>query len=130
MFNEGYSATRGEALIRTDLCSEAIRLARLIVALMGPQCHAEAKGLLALMLLHDARRDARLDEGGEIVVLEEQDRSRWKKEQITEALPLVEEALTGAPGPFALQAAMASPLHCQASKPSRRHELGRDRPAL
>ena len=67
VFNEGYVATRGAALVRTDLCAEAIRLGRLVVSLMEPQAPAEAKGLVALMLLHDARRDARLDEAGEIV---------------------------------------------------------------
>ena len=82
---------------------------------MAPQPPAEATGLLALMLLHDARRDARLDEAGDLVVLEEQDRSRWDQEQIAEALPLVEEALRGGAGPFALQAAIAA-LHCQAAR--------------
>jgi len=76
-FNEGYLATRGTSLVRTDLCAEAIRLGRLVIALMEPEPPAEATALLALMLLHDARREARLDEAGEIVVLEEQDRSRW-----------------------------------------------------
>jgi RNA polymerase sigma-70 factor (ECF subfamily) len=81
VFNEGYAATRGDLLVRTDLCAEAIRLGRLVRSLMagsmtGSQPPAEATGLLALMLLHDARRDARLDEAGDIVVLEEQDRSR------------------------------------------------------
>src|SRR5688572_13425858 len=77
VFNEGYSATRGESLVRTDLCAEAIRLARLVRTLMAPQPPAEATGLLALMLLHDSRRAARLDESGDLVLLEEQDRSRW-----------------------------------------------------
>jgi RNA polymerase sigma-70 factor (ECF subfamily) len=116
VFNEGYVATRGESLLRTDLCSEAIRLGRLIVALMAPQPPAEAKALLALMLLHDARREARLDDSGEIVTLEAQDRSRWNQEQIAEALPLVEEALRQTPGPFALQAAIAA-VHCRGSRP-------------
>ena len=116
VFNEGYVATRGESLLRTDLCSEAIRLGRLIVALMAPQPPAEAKALLALMLLHDARRDARLDDSGEIVTLEAQDRSRWNQEQIAEALPLVEEALRQTPGPFALQAAIAA-VHCRGARP-------------
>jgi len=75
VFNEGYAATRGTSLLRMDLCAEAIRLGRLVVSLMGAQAPAEAKGLLALMLLHDARREARMDEAGDIVVLEEQDRS-------------------------------------------------------
>jgi RNA polymerase sigma-70 factor (ECF subfamily) len=116
VFNEGYVVTRGESLLRTDLCSEAIRLGRLIVALMAPRPPAEAKALLALMLLHDARRDARLDESGEIVTLEAQDRSRWNQDQIAEALPLVEEALRETPGPFALQAAIAA-VHCRGARP-------------
>src|SRR5439155_1919449 len=75
----------------------------------------EATALLALMLLHDARRDARLDPVGDLVLLDEQDRRRWNHEQIAEALPLVEEALRGGSGPFALQAAIAA-LHCQAAR--------------
>ncbi len=115
VFNEGYAATRGAPLMRADLCAEAIRLGRLVRTLMMPQSPPEATGLLALMLLHDSRRDARLDEAGELVVLEDQDRRRWNREQIAEALPLVEEALRGGPGPFALQAAIAA-LHCQAPR--------------
>ena len=115
VFNEGYAATRGTSLLRMDLCAEAIRLGRLVVSLMGAQAPAEAKGLLALMLLHDARREARMDEAGDIVVLEEQDRSLWNREQIAEALPLVEEALLGAPGPFSVQAAIAA-VHCGAAR--------------
>src|SRR5580700_6783347 len=116
VFNEGYVATRGESLLRTDLCSEAIRLGRLIVALMAPRPLAEAKALLALMLLHDARRDARLDDSGEIVTLEAQDRSLWNQDHIAEALPLVEEALRQTPGPFALQAAIVA-VHCRGARP-------------
>jgi RNA polymerase sigma-70 factor (ECF subfamily) len=116
VFNEGYAATRGGSLVRTDLCAEAIRLGRLIMTLMGPQPPAEAAALVAVMLLHDARRDARLDAAGELIVLEEQDRSRWNQKQIAEALPLVDEALRGTPGPFALQAAIAA-VHCQAARP-------------
>jgi RNA polymerase sigma-70 factor (ECF subfamily) len=119
-FNEGYAATRGGPLVRTDLCTEAIRLGRLVRTLMEPQPPAEATALLALMLLHDARRDARMDEAGDIVVLEEQDRSRWNQRQITEALPLVEEAFLGGPGPFAVQAAIAA-LHCQAVRAEDTH---------
>ena len=115
IFNEGYTATRGKALLRTDLCAEAIRLARLIRTLLAPQPPAEATALLALMLLHDSRRAARLDEAGDLVLLEEQDRSRWDQPQIAEALPLVEEALRSGPGPFALQAAIAA-LHCRAAR--------------
>jgi RNA polymerase sigma-70 factor (ECF subfamily) len=114
VFNEGYAATRGGPLVRTDLCAEAIRLGRLVKTLTGPQPPAEVTALLALMLLQDARRDARLDQAGDIVVLEEQDRRRWDRRQIAEALPLVEEALRGGPGPFAVQAAIAA-LHCQAA---------------
>jgi RNA polymerase sigma-70 factor (ECF subfamily) len=116
VFNEGYAATRVGPLVRTDLCSEAIRLGRLVRSLMTPRPPTEVTGLLALMLLHDARRDARLDAAGDLVVLEEQDRSRWNHAQIAEALPLVEEAFRGRPGPFALQAAIAS-RHCQAARP-------------
>jgi RNA polymerase sigma-70 factor (ECF subfamily) len=115
IFNEGYAATRGESLVRADLCAEAIRLGRLVRMLTAPQPPAEATALLALTLLHDSRRDARLDEAGDLVLLEEQDRSRWNREQIAEALPLVEEALRGGAGPFALQAAIAA-LHCQAAR--------------
>jgi RNA polymerase sigma-70 factor, ECF subfamily len=115
IFNEGYAATRGEPLVRADLCAEAIRLGRLVRTLMAPQPQAEATALLALMLLHDSRRDARLDEAGDLVLLEEQDRRRWDHQQIAEALPLVEEALRGGPGPFALQAAIAA-VHCQAAR--------------
>jgi len=115
VFNEGYVATRGGPLVRTDLCAEAIRLGRLVRTLMAPQPPAEATALVALMLLHDARRDARLDEAGDLVVLEEQDRSRWNQRQIAEALPLVDEALAGGPGPFALQSAISA-LHCRAAR--------------
>jgi RNA polymerase sigma-70 factor (ECF subfamily) len=116
VFNEGYAATRGGPLVRTDLCSEAIRLGRLVVTLLGPQPPSEAVGLVALMLLHDARRDARLDESGDLVILEEQDRTRWNRAQIAEALPLVVYALRGEPGPFALQAAIGAE-HCRAARP-------------
>ena len=114
IFNEGYAPTRGAPLVRTDLSAEAIRLGRLVRTLMTPP-PAEATALLALMLLHDSRRDARSDQAGNLVVLEEQDRRRWNPAQIAEALPLVEDALRGGPGPFALQAAIAA-LHCQAPR--------------
>jgi RNA polymerase sigma-70 factor (ECF subfamily) len=128
IFNEGYTATRGGRLVRTDLCAEAIRLARLVRSLLAglspvgrspagrsaAQPPAEATALLALMLLHDARRDARMDEAGDLIILEHQDRSRWDHRQIAEALPLVEEALRGSPGPYAVQAAIAAQ-HCQAA---------------
>ena len=116
VFNEGYVATRGGPLVRTDLCAEAIRLGRLVRMLTAPQPPGEATGLLALMLLHDSRRDARLDEAGDLVLLEEQDRGRWDQQQIAEALPLVEEALRGGPGPYAVQAAIAA-AHCKAARP-------------
>src|SRR5580700_7782623 len=82
VFNEGYASTRAGPLVRTDLCAEAIRLGRLVRMLMGPQPPPEATALLALMLLHDARRDARTDEAGDLIILEEQDRSRWNQGQI------------------------------------------------
>jgi RNA polymerase sigma-70 factor (ECF subfamily) len=116
VFNEGYAATRGDALVRTDLSAEAIRLARLVRTLTAPQTPSEVTALLALMLLQDARRDARLDDVGDIVILEEQDRSRWNRAQIAEAVPLVEEAFRSSPGPYAVQAAIAA-LHCQAARP-------------
>src|SRR5438132_303616 len=114
VFNEGYTATRGGPLVRGDLCAEAIRLARLIRMLMAPYPPEEATGLLALMLLHDSRRDARVDEAGDLVVLEEQDRTRWIHEQISQALPLVGESMRREPGPYALQAAIAAE-HCKAA---------------
>jgi RNA polymerase sigma-70 factor (ECF subfamily) len=115
IFNEGYTATRGEALVRTDLCAEAIRLGRLVRALLAPEPPAEVTALVALMLLHDSRRPARLNEAGDLVLLEDQDRRRWNQAQIAEAVPLVEEAFRSGPGPFALQAAIAA-VHCQATR--------------
>jgi RNA polymerase sigma-70 factor (ECF subfamily) len=109
IFNEGYSATR------RVLSAEAIRLGRVVRTLMQPQPPREVTALLALMLLHDSRRAARLTAEGDLVTLEEQDRSLWNQEQIAEALPLVEEAFRGGPGSFAIQAAIAS-LHCQAAR--------------
>src|SRR5260221_1592874 len=114
-FNQGYAATRGEPLVRADLCAESIRLGRLVQTLMGPQPPSEVLGLVALMLLHDSRRDAPSDDRGNLIVLEEQDRRRWNQQQIAEALPLVEEALGGGPGPFAVEAAIAA-LHCEAAR--------------
>ena len=108
VFNEGYSAASGGALIRQDLCAEAIRLARLLRAL-PPVRVAELDSLLALMLLHDARRTARIDAAGELVPLAEQDRKLWDRAQIDEARALVESALSRAPpGPYALEAAIAA----------------------
>ena len=114
IFNEGYSATQGESPIKAHLCAEAIRLVRLVRGLMTPP-PAEATALLALMLLHDSRREARFDAEGELVVLEEQDRSLWNRAQIEEALPLVEEALKEGASPYGLQAAIAA-LHCRAMR--------------
>jgi RNA polymerase sigma-70 factor, ECF subfamily len=114
VFNEGYVATRGEPLVRADLCAEAIRLGRLVRMLMAPPS-GEVTGLVGLMLLHDSRWQARLDDAGDLVILEEQDRSLWNQSQIAEALPLVEEALSRGPGSFALQAAIAAE-HCKATR--------------
>jgi RNA polymerase sigma-70 factor (ECF subfamily) len=99
VFNEGYAATGG-TLLRADLCAEAIRLGRLVRTLTGPNAPAEVTALLALMLLQDARRAARLDPSGGLMVLEEQERSLWDRRQIAEALPLVEEALRAGPAPY------------------------------
>ena len=113
VFTEGYAATSGEDLMRPDLAREAIRLTRLLDALMPER--GEIKGLLALMLLHDARRAGRATAGGDIVLLEEQDRSLWDRGQISEGLSLVEDALSipGRPESYAVQAAIAA-LHAQA----------------
>ncbi len=115
VFNEGYASTSGE-LVRSDLCAEAIRLGRTVRMLLAPYPPAEVTGLLALMLLHDSRRDARVDEAGDLVVLEEQDRSLWNRNQIAEALPLVRQALISpGVGPFTLQAAIAAE-HCRVAR--------------
>jgi RNA polymerase sigma-70 factor, ECF subfamily len=115
VFNEGYAATAGEALVRTDLCAEAIRLARLLVQLMPAD--AEARGLLALVLLHDSRRAARTSPTGELVLLEDQDRSLWNRNQIDEGLGLTASVLRdAAAGPYALQAAIAA-VHARAQRP-------------
>jgi len=113
VFTEGYAATSGEDLMRPDLAQEAIRLGRLLDALMPHR--GEIKGLLALMLLHDARRAGRATEGGDIVLLEEQDRGLWDRGQIAEGLRLVEQALSipGRPESYAVQAAIAA-LHARA----------------
>ena len=112
VFNEGYAASAGDALVRRELCAEAIRLGRTLCELMPNE--PENLGLLALMLLHDSRRDARVNAAGELVPLEEQDRSAWHAAQIEEGLPLVEKALhMGRVGPYQLQAAIAA-LHAQA----------------
>jgi RNA polymerase sigma-70 factor (ECF subfamily) len=107
IFTEGYAATSGPALIRPELVDEAVRLARILHRLMPRQ--REVAGLLALMLLIDARRDARVDVHGDLVLLEDQDRSRWDAGNIEEGRRLVIDALTGRPpGPYALQAAIAA----------------------
>jgi RNA polymerase sigma-70 factor (ECF subfamily) len=114
VFNEGYAASFGARLVRHELCEQAIRLGRMLVELLP--AHAEPKGLLALMLLHDSRRQTRLDGSGDIVLLEDQDRTRWDRAQIDEGAALVEAALGAGsrpPGPYALQAAIAA-VHAQA----------------
>jgi len=112
IFNEGYSASTGAALVRNDLCAEAIRLARVLCELLPAE--AENVGLLALMLLQDSRRNARMKDGA-LVTLEEQDRTVWDRDEITEGLLLIEKALRlGRVGPYLLQAAIAA-LHAQAS---------------
>ncbi len=113
VFNEGYLSTSGLDIVRSDLCKEAIRLGRMLRHLM-PEPSAEADGLLALMLLHDSRSAARSDAKGDLVRLEDQDRSLWNRAQIAEALPLVDEALRRGAGYFAIQAAIAA-LHCRAT---------------
>ena len=114
LFNEGYSATTGADLVRQNLSAEAIRLARVLARLMPDE--PEAAGLLALMLLHDARRPARLDDHGDLVTLEDQDRSRWDAAEISEGVSLLEDALRrGRPGPYQIQAAIAA---CHATAPT------------
>jgi RNA polymerase sigma-70 factor (ECF subfamily) len=107
IFNEGYSATEGEALIRRELSAEAIRLARLLVDLMPDE--PESLGLLALLLLHDARRETRTNAAGDLVLLEDQDRSRWDRAEIDEGQALLDRALrVGRAGPYQVQAAIAA----------------------
>ncbi|HWO66462.1 MAG TPA: RNA polymerase sigma factor [Umezawaea sp.] len=111
LFNEGYLASAGADLVRRNLCVEAVRVARVLVGLMPDE--PEAVGLLALMLLHDARRETRVDAAGDLVLLDEQDRTRWNREQIAEGEALVESALRRGPvGPYQVQAAIAA---CHAS---------------
>jgi RNA polymerase sigma-70 factor (ECF subfamily) len=106
VFNEGYLATSSDALVRRELCDEAIRLARVLVQLMPDE--PEARALLALMLLQHSRRDARTDESGELVLLPLQDRSRWHQVEIDEGLELVWSGGSAAYGPYGLQAAIAA----------------------
>jgi RNA polymerase sigma-70 factor (ECF subfamily) len=114
LFNEGYSATAGADLVRQNLSAEAIRLARVLVRLMPDE--PETTGLLALMLLHDARRAARLDDRGDLVTLEDQDRGAWNAAEIGEGVSLLEGALRrGNPGPYQIQAAIAA---CHATAPT------------
>lgn len=129
IFNAGYTAPQGEALIRRDLCEEAIRLARILIHLLEKEPtleeDPEALGLLALMLLHDARRNARVTSTGELVPLEEQERKTWDQAQIAEGVETLERALAmNAPGPYQVQAAIAS-LHAQA-----RHAADTDWPQI
>ena len=113
VFTEGYAATAGDALVRRELCHEAIRLARLLVELMPHE--TEANALLALMLLHDSRREARIGADGDLLLLDAQDRSRWDRACIDEGLARVEQALRGGrAGPYALQAAIAA-VHAEAA---------------
>jgi len=113
IFNEGYVATSGDTLTRQELCGEAIRLCRILTDLLSEQS-AEAKGLLALMLLHDARREARTNFAGELVLLDEQDRSRWDRAKIQEGIKVLDEALAlSDPGSYQVQAAISA-LHAEA----------------
>jgi RNA polymerase sigma-70 factor, ECF subfamily len=115
VFNEGYTATKGDALVRADLTREAIRLGRLLALLLPVS--PEVRGLLALMLLHDARRAARTTPAGDLVLLEDQDRASWDAAQIAEGLALAAAAVRAAPpGPYALQAAIAAE-HARAKRP-------------
>ena len=115
VFNEGYAASSGASLTRPDLSAEAIRLGRLVVALLP---EPEAVGLLALMLLHDARRAARTSQTGDLVLLDDQDRALWNREQIAEGVALVARALSSRRvGPYTLQAAIAA-VHAQAPSPA------------
>jgi RNA polymerase sigma-70 factor, ECF subfamily len=116
VFNEGYSATAGDSLIRRELCAEAIRLARILCELLPNE--PENQGLLALMLLHDSRRDARTDKQGRLITLEDQDRGLWDRARINDGLALVRRALSlRRAGPYQLQAAIVA-LHAEAETPA------------
>jgi len=107
LFNEGYAATAGADLLRTNLCAEAVRLARVLARLMPDE--PEVLGLLSLLLLHDARRDTRVDAAGDLVTLEDQDRTAWDRAEADEGAALLETALRrGRPGPYQIQAAIAA----------------------
>jgi RNA polymerase sigma factor (sigma-70 family) len=113
IFNEGYAATAGDDLVRNDLCAEALRLGRLLATLMPGQ--PEALGLLALMLSHDSRRHTRTGAHGELILLPEQDRSRWDREEIEEGVAILNRALRlGRPGRYQVEAAIAA-LHAEAT---------------
>src|SRR5205085_6206590 len=113
LFNEGYAATAGADVVRQNLCAEAIRLARVLAELMPDE--PEVLGLLALILLHDARRASRVDDAGDVVLLEDQDRSRWDATTIAEGVALLDAALRRErPGPYQVQAAIAA---CHATAP-------------
>jgi RNA polymerase sigma-70 factor (ECF subfamily) len=115
VFNEGYSATAGDSLVRRELCSEAIRLCRTLCELLPGE--PENLGLLALMLLHDSRRDARMNQQGKLVTLEDQDRSLWDHERIREGVMLLKQALhMRQVGPYQLQAAISA-IHAEAATP-------------
>lgn len=115
VFNEGYAATSGQALIRAELCGEAIGLGQILTELMPDE--PEVHGLLALMLLHDARRETRVSPGGDLVLLEDQDRARWDHAQIERGCEHLERAMArGGPGPYQIQAAIAA-LHGRAASP-------------
>jgi RNA polymerase sigma-70 factor (ECF subfamily) len=123
VFNEGYAATMGDSLVRQELSAEAIRLGYVLTALLAQEREMaeepEVLGLLALMLLHDSRRNARTDSEGQLITLEEQDRSLWNKEQIEEGLEILDRAVQlGRPGPYQIQAAISA-LHAEAERPEK-----------
>jgi RNA polymerase sigma-70 factor, ECF subfamily len=120
IFNEGYSASAGDSLIRQELCAEAIRLARVLNELLADDLslseEPEALGLLALMLLHDSRRHARVNDAGELVLLEDQNRALWDRDQIDEGIAILERALMmRQPGPYQIQAAISA-VHAEAER--------------
>ena len=128
IFNASYTAPGGDELIRHDLCAEAIRLTRILADLLAKEPtlaeDTEVLGLLALMLLLDARRAARVDPGGELIVLEEQDRTLWDRQEIEEGVVIIERALVmQAPGPYQAQAAIAA-LHAQSGLLARKRPTG------